>query len=285
MNRHGSALLGALWFSVLLAGATAAALASARLGSATTANRLALARGAWAAEGCLAVAQARYAADGLIPSAFHLELGDGVGCRAEAVDPGARVQLNLAGPEQLEAILGRPDLAAALLDWRDADELPRAGGAERAWYDSLGATPPRNGPLASVDELRLVRGFDDSVIARVRPLVTVRGEGRVSLNAAPEEVLATVPGFGAEVVEVIVARRNAGGRWTGLEELHHAVAPGVREAIGARFQELAGLVQPEGPRMVLEIEATGPESPVRYRMDVTVAPAGSRLAVISREVR
>jgi general secretion pathway protein K len=284
MNRRGSALLGALWLSVLLAGLTGAVLGAARLGAATTSNRVALTRAAWAAEACLAAVQERYAEEGKLDSVMTLELGEGLGCRSQVQDPGSRVNLNRAGSEMLGAVLGRPELAAALLDWRDADDQPRATGAERDWYEATGATPPRNGPLAAVEELALIRGFDDSVLARLEPLVTVEGDGHVNLNTAPAAVLGSLPGFGAEAVEVVLTRRS-GSRWTALGELVYALAPAARETLTSRYQELAALVQTGSARLVLHVEAVaGGAGPVR-RMDVTVAPAGARLAIVSRKVR
>jgi len=59
-----------------------------------------------------------------------------------------------------------PSLADALVDWIDEDSQTRAGGAED--IDYLSGNPPyraANRPLASVDELRLVRGFDAKTVA------------------------------------------------------------------------------------------------------------------------
>jgi general secretion pathway protein K len=285
MNRHGSALLGALWLSVLLAGLTGAVLGAARLGAATTSNRVALTRAAWAAEACLAAVQERYAEEGKLDSVLTLELSAGVGCRGEVEDPGSRVNLNRAGSEMLGAVLGRPELAAAVLDWRDADDESRATGAERDWYEAVGASPPRNGPLAAVEELGFIRGFDDSVLARVEPLVTVEGDGHVNLNAAPAAVLGSLPGFSAEAVGVVLARRHSGSGWTSLEEVVYTLAPTARKALSSRYQELAALVQTGSARLVLHVEAMAGGAGLVYRMDVTVAPAGSRLAIVSRRVR
>lgn len=285
MNRHGSALLGALWLSVLLAGLTGAVLGAARLGAATTSNRVALTRAAWAAEACLAAVQERYAEEGKLDTVMTLELGEGLGCRSVVEDPGSRVNLNRAGSEMLGAVLGRPELAAALLDWRDPDDEPRAAGAERDWYETAGADPPRNGPLAAVEELAFIRGFDDSVLARLEPLVTVEGDGHVNLNTAPAAVLRTLPGFGAEAVGVVLARRHSRSGWTGLEEVVYALAPTAREALTSRYQELAALVQGGSARLVLHVEAVAGGARPVHRMDVTVAPAGERLAIVSRRVR
>lgn len=54
-------------------------------------------------------------------------------------------------------------LAAAVLDWRDADDRPRPLGAERDWYTASGRRPPRNGPLEHTRELWLVRGVEEAL--------------------------------------------------------------------------------------------------------------------------
>src|SRR5262249_31055328 len=80
-------------------------------------------------------------------------------------------------------------VADAIADWTDADAIPRPGGAERDWY--LGRTPrlvPRDGPLATLGELALVRGLDRAAVARLRPHLTVAGEAGVNPNTASREV-------------------------------------------------------------------------------------------------
>lgn len=75
-------------------------------------------------------------------------------------DEGAKLNLNTATVEMLE-LLPRmtPELAAAIVDWRDADSDISSGGAEAETYGRL--RPPylcKNAPFDSVDELRLVSG-------------------------------------------------------------------------------------------------------------------------------
>jgi DNA uptake protein ComE-like DNA-binding protein len=69
-----------------------------------------------------------------------------------------------------EAMLGRlprvtPYLAQGLLDFLDADDAPRPFGAEQEYYDAL-ARPYaiRNGPLSTLEELLLVRGFTPALL-------------------------------------------------------------------------------------------------------------------------
>lgn len=76
-------------------------------------------------------------------------------------DEGSRLDLNTATIEMLQ-LLPRmtPELAAAIVDWRDADSTVSAGGAEDETY--LRSNPPyrcKNAPFESLDELRLVYGM------------------------------------------------------------------------------------------------------------------------------
>lgn len=102
----------------------------------------------------------------------------------------------------IESMPGRPEdkrydpqeLAASLIDWVDEDDVAQSGGAEDDGYQRL--EPPLrvpNMPLLSVDELRLVDGFDGALVDALRPYVTVwplAGSAGINLNTAPSWVLA-----------------------------------------------------------------------------------------------
>jgi len=138
-------------------------------------------------------------------------LGAGV-VRVRVEDEARR--LDLGTPELAAAlpallrVLGLDSrLADAIADWTDADDTPRPQGAEREWY--LGLTPPyvaANAPLHTLGELRLVRGVDAAVLARVREHVTVAGERAVNPNTASEAVLVSIAGPAA-AARVVAARR------------------------------------------------------------------------------
>ncbi len=140
----------------------------------------------------------------------------GAGWVAVRVEDEAR-RLDLNAPELADAVprllaaLGLdPALADAIADWTDADDAPRPRGAERAWYTGL-PTPyvPANAPLASTGELRLVRGVDARVLARLAPYVTVAGEHAVNPNTASRVVLLAVLGDAGLVDRVLAARTGA----------------------------------------------------------------------------
>ncbi len=75
-------------------------------------------------------------------------------------DEASRLNLNTATREMLEALPGMtPELAAAIVDWRDSDDEITPGGAESETY--LRRTPAyrcKNANFESVDEVRLVAG-------------------------------------------------------------------------------------------------------------------------------
>ena len=106
-----------------------------------------------------------------------------------------------------------PDLSQAVLDWIDPDsQTTPPGGAED--IDYLQLNPPyraANQPFASIDELRLVRGFTSEIIEALRPYVTaIPVHTDVNVNTAPEEVVAAlIPGLSVvQVKEILVDRER-----------------------------------------------------------------------------
>lgn len=92
--------------------------------------------------------------------------------------------------------LNIPDTVwSALADWLDADDLPLSGGGETSYYKTLKQPySARNGKLATVTELSLIRGFTQGVVAKLQPFVTVYSiqagvRAKININAAPKEVI------------------------------------------------------------------------------------------------
>ena len=114
--------------------------------------------------------------------------------------------------------LGIPDQVwDALVDWLDSDDLPySSGGVESAYYRTM--QPPydaRNGKLASVAELSMIRGVTPAMVDGLRPFVTVfpsRPGGvrtLVNVNTAPKEVLMALDGaIDAGLAERIIEERK-----------------------------------------------------------------------------
>ncbi len=83
------------------------------------------------------------------------------------------------------------ELVDSLIDWLDVDDRTEPSGAEDSYY--LGLTPSRrakNGPLDTMEELSLVRGFTPEILEPIIPHVTVHGQKKLNVNTATAEVLA-----------------------------------------------------------------------------------------------
>jgi len=96
-------------------------------------------------------------------------------------------------PEK-KALYNVAELAENLADYLDSDEERQRGGREDDFYARQ--DPPyaaRNGPILSVAELRLVEGFNPSLVTALADYVTVYpyvGGGGINPNTAPPHVLA-----------------------------------------------------------------------------------------------
>ncbi|MCR9269590.1 MAG: type II secretion system minor pseudopilin GspK [Hyphomonadaceae bacterium] len=84
-------------------------------------------------------------------------------------------------------------LVSSLTDWMDDNSVPGNGGAEDAYY--LSETPSYRTSaqkLATLDELRAIRGYTPSVIAAIRPLLCAlpsqaqRGTPALNINTLEE---------------------------------------------------------------------------------------------------
>ena len=104
------------------------------------------------------------------------------------------------------------DLLAAWTDWTDLNDIEGINGAESAYYAALETSYlPRNNPeLDSVEELLLIRGFDELFEGiNLEAAFTIYGSNRqLNLNLATREAMALLPGLNDELVtELRTARR------------------------------------------------------------------------------
>lgn len=293
-GRRGFALPAVLWILVLVGAVSAGFLAAARAESRSVANGIESARARWAARGELArtlarlettlsgpsaVRQLRAAGDTLHDSG--VQVVGGVRVRSVLVDARSRLNLDEASAEALVALQVALDVppahaervAAAVLDWRDDDDEPRPDGGEAFAYRARGLpSRPANRPFESVDELRRVLGVTRALHRRLAPYLTVSGDGRINVNAAPAEVLATLPGLDLASARLVVQARGE-RPFTGPFQVADVLPPEAarrlqdrmdaferRSAFSPRQVDLAARAEPEGPvppvvlRGVLELE-------------------------------
>jgi general secretion pathway protein K len=150
------------------------------------------------------------------------------GFQAVIRSEGARINLNhFAVSENGRIILkeifiqwgldeqGSAELVDALTDWVDEDDNPLPYGAEGNLYRGRGIRDqPYNRPFRSLDEVQLVRGFDE-VMANFpawREVFTLLSSGPLDLNEAAPELIQMVCQCGANDAQRLVAVRRGPDR-------------------------------------------------------------------------
>ncbi len=121
--------------------------------------------------------------------------------------------------EKLFVLIGVSlDVIPAIIDWLDPDSIPDGPtGAEADFYMRLMPPyAPRNGPMPSIGDLRMIRGIDDPTFFKLRQYLTVYGNPQnpgalqpVNINTAPPEVIAAMDSNLADpsTIKEIMARR------------------------------------------------------------------------------
>jgi general secretion pathway protein K len=130
-----------------------------------------------------------------------------------------------------------PDILPILTDWLDPDSIESQGGAEADYYLTL--TPPyepRNGPIPTIYDLRMLKGMDDATFFKLSRYLTAatgatgstvgNSQPRININTAPPEVLAALaPELENDpsLVEAIVSARAA-APFTNITDLKNRVS-------------------------------------------------------------
>ena len=205
-NRRGMALIFVLWMLVLLGLAIGELVARARAESRTVETLRARAVARYAAEsGVLTTTTALQTLldsasdpEDFAPHARHLDTlgrqpaslaGDNAQFAVAVVDLNTRLDLARSDPAALQLLF------AQFVPASRADEITAA---------------LRDDPVTRFSELARVPGADDAFALAVAPYVTVSSDGLIDVNAAPEAVLAALPGIGPAKARAIIARRDGG---------------------------------------------------------------------------
>lgn len=117
--------------------------------------------------------------------------------------------------EKLLLRVGLPEnLSEAVIDWQDVDnETIGAMGAEASYYQGLAqGYLPANSKFHSVQELKLVRGFEGAKYLQIADYVTAvpTSESKVNINTAPAMLLASLdPKLDIKAVQQVLQRRQS----------------------------------------------------------------------------
>ncbi len=199
-TRRGVALMLVLWVIVVLGGVAAAVTSGARTTSDVTSNARARTVARYAAESgivaAVATLQQRLQAAGddqvkrravlndvehALQDAAAFELG-GASVRVVMIDASARIDINAAPQEVLEALLVRAGHGAS------------AAGTARAIRRHIDSLPGRAQLLQSLDEAAALPGVDTRALHSAAAWLTVDGDGQVNRASAAPVVLAVARG-------------------------------------------------------------------------------------------
>lgn len=283
-RRRGFALPVALWVVVAMGAVAAGSLHAARLVHTAIENRIVLARAGWARDGCVELLLLRYRSEVPAAGMDSVDLGRTAWCRAAVTDPSTRINVNLASRSVLSRLLGSDSLAQALIDWRDPDDEPGPGGAEREWYRAAGRRGPRNAPLQDLAELRGIRGFEGLDEGRLSELLTLEGDGAVNLADASVQVLAAAMDVeGAALASMEQARRE-GWRAESVADLIARMPASAQPQLEGRLPELEAGMVVRPSRLVVLAEGRVGSSPLRAWARIVAVPLPERLAVVRRTI-
>lgn len=295
--RRGFALVTVLWVVTIMGVLALALTLTARGAVAGAQARLDWHRASWRAEGCAAMLQARLDAALREDQASAQHWGDldaiaaatalPTGCSVRLEAAGTRLNVNTASTSSISRALVahgftpvRADsMAAAVLDWRDADAVPTPGGAEETWYRDAARPLPRNGPLASVGELRQVRGFEQTNEA---DLLLGVGADRVALSHAPAWLIRELPGMSDEAVAALLSLRASQPHDGALNVVAGRLSAPARAELLAALPELAARAADQPDAWEARISVAEGTPPLRVELFVRYRNAGTRVAVVTQ---
>jgi len=156
------------------------------------------------------------------------------------------------------------EMIDCLEDWKDEGDLHKLNGAESddPFYEDQGYEC-KNGPLDSVEELLLVKGWGEDIlygkpeddegdaIFGIAELLTVWGDGNINVNSADTNVLLSLTEFDDWMLEDILERRNgldgeAGTLDDGFKSLREAGVDGGGFKLQTEFVKVTSVGEMSG---------------------------------------
>jgi len=223
-SQHGIALVLVLWVLLLLTIITGSFALMARMDRLEAHALLSGTQARLSAQAAINLAvlalrdpedETRMRADGRV---YQQEI-DGVLVEVSAIDERGKLDIN--GTDELTManlftghgmdLDAAEVLAAAVMDWRDEDELERVNGAEEDVYLAEGlGIGPANRAFLMTEELLQVIGMEYELYRKLEPGVTVFSRGAEPDPAfAPVEALMALPDITYEEAVNFVQERNS----------------------------------------------------------------------------
>ena len=112
------------------------------------------------------------------------------------------------------------ELAAAVIDWRDADSEPciPSGSAEDFYYKSLPYSyEAKDAEFQSPEEILMVKDMTEERFSKLKDYITIYGGDKVNINTASRPVLLAL-GLGEDIVDKIISFRSGEDRLEGTKD-------------------------------------------------------------------
>jgi general secretion pathway protein K len=317
-RRKGFALIAALWFVVLLSGLALEFSLAARDVRVSSINAQEEAKARAAAEAGIDHARALLN-DALRVSAFRTQarttpVGSGsgdpwrnlammmpdtikMGDQRYAVslrDAGASLNVNIGSEDELRRLFAalRIDsrladrFAQSISDWKDADDLHRARGAELDGYLSADAPIlPSNGRLRDVREIRWLLGMTPSLYARIAPSLSTVGSGRINLRSASRPVLLALPGMTEEAVAWVLRVRRDAWRPLDLGSIHQLLSASAKAVMLPHLPMLVARTVSSTSEVEVQSAGWSENGRVHSQASALVVRAGDEMITSGRQVR
>jgi general secretion pathway protein K len=172
---------------------------------------------------------------------------------------------------------GKPEIVDALVDWIDENsEMKSDNGAEDSYYAPLGYKP-KNGPVDSLDELLMVKGFDKDLLVTkgLTNFITVAPtDGKLNVNTAPPELLRGLhPELNEGVAEDMVTYRDR-KEFKNIGEIKNAI--GINDTLYAKLTPLIKVNS-----SIFRVQSTCTMGTVVKHTEALLKRDGSTITVIS----
>ncbi|MEO1251890.1 MAG: type II secretion system minor pseudopilin GspK [Pseudomonadota bacterium] len=181
-------------------------------------------------------------------------------------------------------------VSGVVKDWIDPDDIQTIGGAEDNFYTNL-PTPYRtaSGPIASVTELRAMKGVTDEIYAAASPHLCAPPQSEpmaLNINAlTPDDAPLLVAASGGAISNdnalTIIADRPPAG-WTSVSQF--LASPVIEGAEGLNPEAFGGRLS-TGPRYIEALAgATVNEIDMSVRLLFAVDPDAATAQLVAREI-
>jgi general secretion pathway protein K len=260
-RQQGVALVLVLWILLLVTISTSAYTLMARMDQLEAHTVLSGTRARLAAEAGMNLALLSLRdpdeAARLVPDGRPYELRyEDAAVEVRVTDERGKLDINAADEQTLLALLtgngldvqDATVLAAAIMDWKDGDEIERANGAELDAYTAAGlGVGPGNRSFVMTEELLQVLGMPWDLYQKMEPGLTVYSQsGQPDPAYAPVEALLALPDMTEEAALNFVADRQSEESLNGVGAVLPSGQVAMARGRGLTYSILAKATLPNG---------------------------------------